>query len=116
MDWEAFFTVHSDLPREGPGEAADVAWALALGSVPEGAVICDAGAGSGGDGAALLAGHLDAVIAQNPGHLARSALRVLRAKADRQAIDEGQEQLRIEVVIRENLPVEPGEAVRASAA
>jgi len=66
--------------------------------------------------AALLAGHLDAVIAQNPGHLARSALRVLRAKADRQAIDEGQEQLRIEVVIRENLPVEPGEAVRASAA
>lgn len=66
--------------------------------------------------AALLAGHLDAVIAQNPGHLARSALRVLRAKADRQAIDEGQEQLRIEVVIRENLPVEPGEMARASAA
>lgn len=55
MDWEAFFTVHSDLPREGPGEAADVAWALALGSVPEGAVICDAGAGAGGDVAALLA-------------------------------------------------------------
>lgn len=56
--------------------------------------------------AALLAGHLDAVIAQNPGHLARSALRVLRAKAERQPIDEGQERLRIEVVIRENLPVE----------
>lgn len=57
--------------------------------------------------AALLAGHLDAVIAQNPGHLARSALRVLRAKAERQPIDEGQERLRIEVVIRENLPPEP---------
>jgi LacI family transcriptional regulator len=56
--------------------------------------------------AALLAGHLDAVIAQNPGHLARSALRVLRAKAERQPIDEGQERLRIEVVIRENLPPE----------
>lgn len=56
--------------------------------------------------AALLSGHLDAVIAQNPGHLARSALRVLRAKAERQPIDEGQERLRIEVVIRENLPPE----------
>jgi LacI family transcriptional regulator len=56
---------------------------------------------------ALKAGHLDAVIAQNPGHLARSTLRVLRAKADRSPIDEGQEQLRIEVVIRENLPPEP---------
>jgi LacI family transcriptional regulator len=65
---------------------------------------------------ALLAGHLDAVIAQNPGHLARSALRVLRAKADRIPIDEGQEQLRIEVVIRENLPVEPREEQQSDAA
>ena len=55
---------------------------------------------------ALKDGHLDAVIAQNLGHLARSTLRVLRAKADRAPIDEGQEQLRIEVVIRENLPPE----------
>ena len=66
--------------------------------------------------AALLAGHLDAVIAQNPGHLARSALRVLRAKADHLPIDEGQEQLRIEVVLRENLPVEPSEGSVADAA
>jgi LacI family transcriptional regulator len=65
---------------------------------------------------ALLAGHLDAVIAQNPGHLARSALRVLRAKADRIPIDEGQEQLRIEVVIRENLPAEPREDRQEDAA
>lgn len=64
--------------------------------------------------AALRAGHLDAVIAQNTGHLARSALRVLRAKADRQAIDEGQEQLRIEVVIRENLPQEAGDTTRGT--
>jgi len=55
---------------------------------------------------ALRDGHLDAVIAQNPGHLARSTLRVLRAKADRSPIDEGQEQLRIEVVIRENVPAD----------
>jgi LacI family transcriptional regulator len=56
--------------------------------------------------AALLAGHLDAVITQNIGHLARSALRVLRAKADHLPIDAAQEQLRIEIVIRENLPPE----------
>lgn len=55
---------------------------------------------------ALLAGHVDAVITQNLGHLARSALRVLRAKADRAPIDEAQEQLRIEIVIRENLTSE----------
>lgn len=53
--------------------------------------------------AALVDGHMDAVITQNLGHLARSALRVLRAKADRAPIDEAQEQLRIEIVIRENL-------------
>jgi trans-aconitate methyltransferase len=55
MDWDAFFTVHRDLPREGPGEAADVAWALARARLPEGAAICDAGAGAGGDVPALLA-------------------------------------------------------------
>lgn len=53
---------------------------------------------------ALELGHMDAVITQNLGHLARSALRVLRARADRQPIDESQETLRIEIVIRENLP------------
>lgn len=66
--------------------------------------------------AALLSGDLAAVIAQNPGHLARSALRVLRAKADRQPIDEGQEQLRIEIVIRENLPAFPLDDTQANAA
>jgi SAM-dependent methyltransferase len=55
MDWDAFFAVHRDLPREGPGEAADVAFALDLAGLPAGAVICDAGAGTGGDVAALRA-------------------------------------------------------------
>jgi len=32
---------------------------------------------------------------------------VLRAKADRVPLDEGQEQIRIEIVIRENLPPDP---------
>ncbi|MDW3206392.1 MAG: LacI family DNA-binding transcriptional regulator [Alphaproteobacteria bacterium] len=53
---------------------------------------------------ALLAGEMDAVIAQNVGHLARSTLRVLRAKCDSVAIFEAQERIRIDIVTRENLP------------
>lgn len=53
---------------------------------------------------ALEAGEITAVIAQNPGHLARSTLRVLRAKVDNLPLDEGQEQIRIEILLRENLP------------
>lgn len=60
---------------------------------------------------ALLAGKMDAVITQNVGHLVRSALRVLRAKTDKTPIDAGQEQLRIEVVLRENLPLGPDELI-----
>lgn len=56
---------------------------------------------------ALETGEISAVITQNLGHLARSTLRVLRAKADRVPFDEGQEQIRIEIVIRENLPLLP---------
>lgn len=56
---------------------------------------------------ALDAGKMDAVITQNVGHLIRSALRVLRAKIDKSPIDAGQEQLRIEIVMRENLPLTP---------
>lgn len=52
---------------------------------------------------ALLDGELDAVIAQNVGHLVRSALRVLRAKCDGTDIYEAQEKIRIEIVMRENL-------------
>jgi len=55
---------------------------------------------------ALQQGEMDAVITQNVGHLVRSALRVLRAKTDRMPIDQGQEQIRIEIVIRENLPAD----------
>ncbi|MFN4058662.1 MAG: LacI family DNA-binding transcriptional regulator [Roseinatronobacter sp.] len=54
--------------------------------------------------AALLADEIDAVIAQNVGHLVRSALRVLRNLSDDQPIIEAQERLRIEIVLRENLP------------
>jgi LacI family transcriptional regulator len=53
---------------------------------------------------ALIDGEIDAVIAQNVGHLIRSALRVLRNLCDDLPIYEAQERLRIEVVLRENLP------------
>lgn len=53
---------------------------------------------------ALLAdGRLDAVIAQNPGHLVRSALRVLRARCDDREPIASQEEIRIEILLRENL-------------
>lgn len=52
-DMEAFFTVHQDLPREGPGEAAEVDWALGLAGVPKDGSLCDMGCGPGDDIAAL---------------------------------------------------------------
>lgn len=53
---------------------------------------------------ALIADELSAVITQNVGHLVRSALRVLRAKCDGVGIFEAQERIRIEIVLKENLP------------
>ncbi len=54
IDWESFFELHKDLPREGPGEAEEVAWAVSLAGLPQSPRICDAGCGPGGDIAALL--------------------------------------------------------------
>jgi len=53
---------------------------------------------------ALICQEIDAVITQNGGHLVRSALRVLRARCDGVEIDQSQERIRIEIVLRENLP------------
>ncbi|MEL6767926.1 MAG: LacI family DNA-binding transcriptional regulator [Pseudomonadota bacterium] len=55
-------------------------------------------------GQALRTGEVAAVITQNVGHLVRSALRVLRTLSDRMPIFEAQERIRIEIVLRENLP------------
>lgn len=52
---------------------------------------------------ALVDGWLDAVIAQNPGHLIRSAIRILRARSDRREPLASQEQIRIEILLKENL-------------
>lgn len=51
---KAFFELHRDLPREGPGEAADVAWATSLLKLPRLARIADVACGPGGDIAALI--------------------------------------------------------------
>ncbi|WP_375688258.1 substrate-binding domain-containing protein [Pseudooceanicola sp. LIPI14-2-Ac024] len=51
----------------------------------------------------LRTGGLDAVIAQNPGHLVRSTIRVLRARCDGREPLASQEEIRIEILIRENL-------------
>lgn len=52
---------------------------------------------------ALIENEVAAVIAQNVGHLARSALRVLRNLSDNLPIYEAQERVRIEILVRENL-------------
>ena len=52
---------------------------------------------------ALKCGELDAVIAQNPGHVVRSAIRILRARCDQREPLASQENIRIEIFLKENL-------------
>lgn len=54
--------------------------------------------------AGLQSGVIDAVIAQDGGHLVRSALRVLRSICDDAPIFDAQERIRIEVILNENCP------------
>lgn len=49
MDKEAFFTLHRDLPREGPGCPEDVIWAIGVAGTHGEARVCDAGCGPGAD-------------------------------------------------------------------
>lgn len=52
----------------------------------------------------LLHGVMDAVIAQDAGHEARSAIRILMALGRDDAIIEEQERIRIDIIMRDNLP------------
>lgn len=52
---------------------------------------------------ALQNGQIDAVIAQNPGHLVRSAIRILKARNDQREPVASQEKIRIEILLKENL-------------
>lgn len=92
---EAFFKLHRDLQREGPGEAADVAWATSFLDLPRRARMADVACGPGGDIAALLAaapeGHVTALDATP--HFVQAARetwtddgRVTVLKADMKAI------------------------------
>jgi len=51
----AFFTLHADLPREGPGDGQSLVWALGLAGVAQEARILDGGCGPGADIEGLLA-------------------------------------------------------------
>lgn len=53
---------------------------------------------------ALQDGCFDAVISQDSGHLVRSAIRLLKATADKAPFDDTQERIRIDICLRENLP------------
>lgn len=53
---------------------------------------------------ALEAGLVDVIITQNVGHIVRSAARVLRARCDGAEVIASQELIRIEIVMKENLP------------
>ncbi|GAA6175124.1 class I SAM-dependent methyltransferase [Sulfitobacter pacificus] len=62
---DAFFKLHRDLPREGPGEPADIAWAAALAGLKPAAQMADVACGPGADIGPLLAaapkGHVTAL-------------------------------------------------------
>ena len=64
-DQTAFFTLHRDLPREGPGEAADIVWAAEVLTLAPNAKMADIACGPGADIGALLAaaaqGHVTAL-------------------------------------------------------
>jgi SAM-dependent methyltransferase len=66
----AFFTIHSDLPREGPGDRAALDWALGHVALARGARVLDAGCGPGADIPGLLAhapyGHVVAMETHAP--------------------------------------------------
>ncbi len=53
--------------------------------------------------AGLLTNQIDALITQDPGHLVRSAIRILRAKCDHRIILASQERIRIEILLKENI-------------
>lgn len=54
MTLSPFFTLHSELPREGPGDADAPLWAARRGQVRNGARIADIACGPGADIGALL--------------------------------------------------------------
>lgn len=85
------------------GSEARLPLEIALGAVKSGKPVVIAHERTPFTEAALHAGQIDALITQDPGHLVRSALRILRARKDRREILNSQEKIRIEILIKENL-------------
>ena len=56
---------------------------------------------------ALSSGVFDAIISQDTGHIVRSATRLLKATADQVPFDSTQERIRIDIYLRENMPLSP---------
>lgn len=52
---------------------------------------------------ALKSEEIDAIVAQNPGHVVRSALRILRARSELRQPIAAQEKIRIDILISENV-------------
>ena len=52
----------------------------------------------------LIRGTIDAIINQDPGHMARSAARILLAAREGLPIVPGQERIRIDIFVRDNVP------------
>lgn len=82
----AFYTLYQNLNREGPGEAADVAWVAELLELAADARICDAGCGSGADVPALLAAAPQGRITAVDSHGAFIDELLLRIDADPRVI------------------------------
>ncbi|MEM6386621.1 MAG: class I SAM-dependent methyltransferase [Pseudomonadota bacterium] len=91
MNWEAFFQVHRDLPREGPGEAADVHWALDMAGTPAGARILDAACGPGADLVTLAEAREQARVlgVEKQAHFVEDARRRVAKYGGRVTVDEG---------------------------
>ncbi|MFQ6548109.1 class I SAM-dependent methyltransferase [Aestuariibius sp. 2305UL40-4] len=62
MNWDAFFTLHRDLPREGPGTADDVRWVLDTAGITGPVTVLDAACGPGADTETLADALPDAQI------------------------------------------------------
>lgn len=71
---DPFFTLHAEMPREGPGDRESLDWAMGVANLPRDAAILDAGCGPGADIEGLLAhaprGHVTAVDL-HPGFIAQ---------------------------------------------
>lgn len=84
---DAFFTVHRDLPREGPGEAADVRWALDQLGLSGPIDVLDAACGPGADlvelADALPQARIDMLRGQSPDTALRAALDENQLEIDR---------------------------------